>query len=73
MDRIGDVLIDQWLWDIEVLSNPWMYIPLLIPAPLFVCFMLIKWVVLLGPVWITPYLILSALKQEHQPQRRKSQ
>lgn len=55
--RIAGTLVDLWLWDISVLSHPWMYIPLLIPAMFFIGFVFVKWTVVLCPVWIVPYMV----------------
>ena len=56
---IIDVLLKLWEYDIEVMSNMWMYIPLLIPAIGYIIFMLIKWYVLLIPVWLPLYIIFG--------------
>lgn len=52
MQEIQQMLIQQYLYDIENLSNIWMYIPLCIPAFFYFVFMVCKWSVLTMPLWI---------------------
>jgi hypothetical protein len=59
MNAIFDLLIQQYLFDIEVLSQPWMYYWLLIPAQVYVIFMFIKWAVLTMPIWVSFYIMLN--------------
>ena len=70
MDRILNRLFELWQWDIEVLSEPWMYIPLLIPAACYAVFMLIKWITLLCPIWIVPYVVLKAINTPEEDQTK---
>jgi hypothetical protein len=59
MNAIFDLLIQQYLFDVEVLSQPWMYYWLLIPAEAYVIFMFIKWAVLTMPIWVSFYIMLE--------------
>ena len=46
---------EMFMYDMDVLSQPWMYHWLLIPAVAYVVFMLLKWAVILAPltlVWV---------------------
>ena len=42
-------LVAQWQWDIDVMSQPWMYWALLIPICVYVPFFFMKWAVLTTP------------------------
>jgi hypothetical protein len=57
MQVILDLLVQQYLFDVEVLSQPWMYYWLLIPAMSYAGFMGIKWAVLTMPIWVPLSLI----------------
>jgi hypothetical protein len=59
MKAIFDLLIQQYLFDVQVLSQPWMYYWLLIPALFYVNFMFIKWAVLTMPIWVSFYIMLN--------------
>jgi hypothetical protein len=52
-----NVLVQQWLWDVQQLSQPWMYWWFFMPAMFFTVFMVIKWMVLTAPLW-APIAIL---------------
>lgn len=57
MSTILDLLMQQYLFDVHSLSQPWMYYWLLIPALSYVGFMAVKWAVLTMPIWIPVSLI----------------
>jgi magnesium-transporting ATPase (P-type) len=38
--------------DLDILSNWWMWAALLIPAVLYILFMVVKWTILLFPIWM---------------------
>lgn len=63
MSRIADALVDQWIYDIETLSQGWV-LWTLIPAMFYLTFMLIKWVVLTCPVWLPLVIVAKAFKGE---------
>jgi hypothetical protein len=52
-----EVLYRLWLFDVEIMSNPWMYIPFLIPIVLYLIFFVIKWAILTTPLWL-PFRII---------------
>jgi hypothetical protein len=52
LDKIFEFLYQQWLWDINNMSQPWMYWCLLIPITAYVMFFIIKWSVLTAPIWL---------------------
>lgn len=39
-------------FDVQVMSNPWMYLPAMISALLYVVLMILKWWVLTIPIWV---------------------
>lgn len=63
MHWLFEIWRKQFEWDVSVLSEPWMYIPLLIPVSFFLSFMLVKWWVLSMPIWMPVWLIFQSLKQ----------
>ncbi len=56
-----EFLIRAYEFDLHVLSNPWMYLPALIPVLIYIPFMLLKWWVLTCPFWIPFTTITKAL------------
>lgn len=64
LTEILTILVAQWRWDIEQMSQPWMYYWLLIPISVFIVFFLVKWAVLTAPLWLPIYLIVSIFKKE---------
>ena len=63
MDRIQSALIDQWIYDIETLSQGWM-LWTVFPALFYAAFMLIKWLVLTCPVWLPVAIIVKAFRDK---------
>lgn len=57
MSEVLEVLFSLWMYDIEVLTTPWVYL-WVVPAILYSIFMFFKWAFLLMPI----YMILSCLK-----------
>ncbi len=55
-------LIRSYQFDMDVMSQPWMYWALLIPITFYVVFFLIKWSVITAPVWLPIVIILRAWK-----------
>ena len=55
-------LVAQWQWDIDVMSQPWMYWALLIPICVYVPFFFMKWAVLTTPLWLPVYLLVAAIR-----------
>ena len=47
-----------WEWDLEQLRNCWLYLPWPIPLTRFLALMVVKWTVLLLPVWIGPVALV---------------
>ena len=52
LQQIEQILFDMWMYDMNTLSNPWMYIPLCVPAFLYAVFMSVKWSVITTPLWM---------------------
>lgn len=63
MQRISDVLFDQWIYDVETLSQGWV-LWTVFPAMLYVVFMFIKWTVLTCPVWVPVTIIVKAFGRQ---------
>lgn len=63
MDRVIEILIEQWEFDISVMSQPWMYYWLLVPITLYVGFFFVKWSVLTAPVWLPLSLIIKSFNR----------
>jgi hypothetical protein len=61
MNRILDMLADQWLYDVSVLSQGWMIFTIF-PAMFYMVFMVFKWTILTMPVWI-PFAVVAAIKE----------
>lgn len=59
MDRVLQALADQWLYDIETISQHWM-LWTVIPASLYFAVMLVKWLIMLLPVWLPAVIIIGA-------------
>lgn len=62
MERVIEFLIDQWMYDIGVMSQPWMYWWLLVPIVCYLAFFFVKWAVLTAPLWMPFYMIVKAFK-----------
>jgi hypothetical protein len=64
MNQIFDMLLQQYLFDIHVLSQPWMYWYLLIPALAYISFMGIKWAILTLPFWLPFAIIINVWRDK---------
>lgn len=64
MNEVLQALFDLWKYDVGVMSNPWMYIPLCIPILFYLSFFFVKWLVLTTPLWLSVCIILYAWKKE---------
>jgi hypothetical protein len=62
MQQILDMLASQWLFDVNALSQPWMYWWALVPAVAYASFMFLKWVVLTMPVWVPLAIVVLIFK-----------
>lgn len=51
MNEIFDIFIALYLYDIEVLTTPWVYYTV-IPAVFYSMFMIVKWTFLTIPIWV---------------------
>ena len=57
-------LVAQWQWDIDVMSQPWMYWWFLVPICCFLFFFVTKWAVLTLPLWVPFYLAFQGLRRK---------
>ena len=62
IEKYIDYLWQMFAYDMEVMSQPWMYYWLLIPIIGYLTFFFCKWIVLTTPIWIAPFMILQSLK-----------
>ena len=60
-DSLLTTLYGYWLYDMEVFSQPWIYYWALIPALCYLWFFVVKWIVVLLPIWMPAAFILSIL------------
>lgn len=60
MNQVIDMLVQQWLYDVSVLSTPWVLYTVF-PALFYFMFMLLKWCVLTLPVWLPVRLMMRGL------------
>jgi len=63
MEQIFQILIEQYQYDVAIMSQPWMYLLLLIPISFYLTFFFVKWAVLTAPLWLPLALIVHAIKQ----------
>lgn len=60
MKTLIDLLCSCWVYDIQVLSNPWVLFTV-VPTMLYTTFMIFKWVVIMAPIWIPICLVIETL------------
>jgi uncharacterized membrane protein len=77
MDKIAEViaaylqfLLDQLKYDVDKMSQPWMYWLLLVPIIFYGVFFIMKWMVLLVPVTL-PIILWSSLKSERKTESKE--
>lgn len=63
MEKILQILIEQYQYDIAVMSQPWMYWWALVPILVYVAFFFVKWTMLTAPLWLPIALIVGAAKR----------
>jgi hypothetical protein len=73
IDDYFNFLLSAFQYDIEVFSKPWIYICLLIPAIFYLMFFIMKWWVLLFPIWFPLRLILSPFYPKRKRKKTKIQ
>lgn len=61
MEKIIDVLSEQWIYDIEIMSKGWV-VWSIIPALLYFVFMIFKWIILTLPILLPATIIAGAFK-----------
>lgn len=60
LDKYVKFLWERFMSDMDVLTNVWMYIPILIPFIFYMIFFIIKWYILLFPITL-PISIMKGL------------
>jgi len=63
LEEYLNLLLKYFKYDLEIFENPWMYIPLLIPAFLYLIFFIFKWSVLTAPIWIPIRMCLKGFER----------
>ena len=63
MQKVIDLLARCYEFDVNVLSQPWMYW-LVFPAMFYMVFVFIKWTVLTCPLWLPLYMIIKSLRKD---------
>lgn len=63
LEQLTKALTEQYLWDLSVMSQAWMYWGMLIPIMFYLMFFIIKWSILTLPVWIVPVIIISSFRK----------
>jgi len=75
LNKYVNFLWERFMADMNVLSNPWMYIPFLIPFIFYMMFFVVKWYIILFPItlplsilkgWFLPIKIAINNKKEKQ-------
>lgn len=60
MQRLMELIVQCYEYDIEMLSQAWMYWWLCIPAALYLMFFFAKWTVLTAPLWLPVSIIVAS-------------
>lgn len=63
MNKLFEILIDLWVYDIQVLCNPWVLYPV-IPALFYAFFMILKWVCISIPVWVPVKFLINLIRDK---------
>ncbi|MEM9340658.1 MAG: hypothetical protein AAGA66_18135, partial [Bacteroidota bacterium] len=61
-EKYLELLWNQFEYDMDVLSQPWMYYWLLIPAIAYLIFFFTKWVVLTTPLWMPVSVVFQSFR-----------
>lgn len=62
VDNYLSLLWNMFQYDINILSQPWMYYWVLIPAIGYLVFFFLKWAVITTPLWLPVALALSTFQ-----------
>jgi len=63
MDPVIHKLVEMWLQDMNQFSQPWMYYWLFIPAIVYFCIYVIKWLVISFPLWGPIFVVCQIIKE----------
>jgi hypothetical protein len=61
IEKYLELLWNMFEYDINQLSQPWMYYWLLVPAVGYLVFFFVKWAVLTTPFWLPVSIIFKSL------------
>lgn len=60
MQRLIDIYIDCFAYDVAAFSNPWLYV-FVIPIIFYLWFFVVKWLILTLPIWLPLSIIASRI------------
>lgn len=66
------ILLNVFTYDVEVMSQPWMYY-FVLPIIGYLIFFIIKWIALTAPVWIPFSIIVGAAKPGSRKNKEKGE
>jgi len=64
LEQVLDMLYGLYLFDIMIFSNIWLYIPLMIPFFFYLMFFMMKWAILIAPIWLPIKILLDSIFKE---------
>lgn len=73
IDKYLELLWNQFQYDIEIFSQPWMYYWALIPAIGYLIFFFFKWTVLTTPVWLPPGIVAQMFRGSRKKRNRNDE
>ncbi|HEX3020370.1 MAG TPA: hypothetical protein VHP36_08700 [Chitinispirillaceae bacterium] len=59
-----DLLWKMFQYDIDKLSQPWMYYWVLVPVMFYLVFFFVKWTVLTTPLWLPLTIVLQSFRRK---------
>lgn len=69
MDKVLDILYGFYIYDLEVLSQQWIYWTI-IPGIVYLIFFVLKWAVLTLPVWLPIKIILDSIFKDKESKNK---
>jgi hypothetical protein len=64
LQLILERLASLYVYDLDVLTTWWVWMPV-VPALLYMVFMLIKWAIITIPVWLPFYLVFEGYRKRN--------
>lgn len=69
LDKYANHLWEAFMYDMNVFSEKWMYIPFLIPIAFYIAFFVLKWYVLLFPITLPLSMIGRIVSRRRDDER----